>query len=440
MADRAGISDHLPDRLAVCMWDYAWYTMCHPSEPYGDLERALDEVAERGFNALRLCGAANWAFDPQGKRRKSIDVCNLSGGVGPGKFGRYVRWQNSQGGVTIDPLERTLRLFEGAKKRNIFIVLSNWIYQIQGCFSMDQGVWEPLQKADAEQRWPLVVDATCRLIAELRTNGLADRLAYVEVHNEQDVHLMAKVGEESAGPIARYNDHLERACARIRREYPGLLVCGGHAGYQYWPEEMTRQVQGQGVLHQHVYDFKGILHEYYKPLGCSWFQQPPPDWPNEEARKVLQPDAPAIADWLPPKKRLEQIGLGDEKAEASRRMYYLMDWLAPQPFDYWLYSHYQEHRLGMRQRIREQLAMLAREGKRRHVPVAVGEGWLSYSPLLAEFEDGPVGKTIAEEAVDDALEFDYWAIVPNSNSSPAHGRCWADVDWHKKITGRILSE
>lgn len=250
---------------------------------------------------------------------------------------------------------------------------------------------------------------------------------------------MAKVGNEADGPIARYNTYLERACKRIAKEYKGLLVCGGHAGYQYWPEEMTRQAQGQGVLHQHVYDFKGILHEYYRHLGCSWFEKPPKDWPTPEAKKVLKPDAPPMKEWLPPMKRLKQIGLDSEGAEASRRMYYLMDWLEPQPFDYWLYSHYQEHRLGMRERIRNQIAMLGREAKRRNVPAAVGEGWISYSPLLAEFEDGPVGKTIAEEAVNDCLENDYWAIVPNSNSAPHHPRCWADVEWHRKINARILS-
>jgi len=432
------IPDHLPPRLAVSMWDHSWYTMCHPEEPFGDLDCALDELVDRGFNAIRACGIQNWIFDPAGRRRKSIELCNLGGGSGPGGFGKGVRWKNSVGGVTIDPLEMTLRLFEGCQRRGVYVVLTNLLLEISGDFLADYGVYAPIAAAAPEALWNLIEDATCRLIRELKANGLADRLAYVEIHNEQDIHVMAKVGNESDGPIGRTNPWLEHACARLRAEHPGLLVCGGHSGFQYWPEEMARQSTGQNVLHQHVYDFKGILHEYYKVLDCSWFQRPSPDWPNEAARTVLRADAPPLREWLPPQERLEQIRFGSPEAEASRRMFYLMDWLEPQPFDTWLYSHYQEHCRGMRDRIRTQIAMLAREARRRGVPVGVGEGWISYSPLHAEFEDGPVGRTIAEEAVNDCLEHDYWAIVPNSNSSPAHPACWAQAEWHRKINRRIL--
>jgi hypothetical protein len=413
--------------------------MCHPSEPFGDLDRALDELVQRGFNAIRACGMANWIYKPDGRRRRSVDLTNMSGTTGGGGFGRYVRWKNSVGGVRIDPLEMSLRFLGGCKQRGIYVVLTNLILEIAGEFSADPEIWDVLDRASPEGMWDQIENATALLLREIREHGLADVIAYVEIHNEQDIHRMAKVGNEADGPVARYNNHLERARDRYRREIPGLAVCGGHSGYQYWPEEMVRQSACQDVLHQHVYDFKGILHEYYKVLDCSWFKPCLSPWPCPEAAKVLRPDAVPVGQWLPPKGRLERIRLGVPQAECTRRMFYLMDWLEPQSFDYWLYGHYQEHALGMRDRIRTQIQALAREAARRGVPAATGEGWISYSPLLAEFEDGPVGKTIAEDAVRDCIENDYWAIVPNSNSSPAHARCWAERDWHLKVNDWILS-
>jgi len=46
-----GIPSHLPPRLAVCMWDYAWYSMSHPDDPDGDLDRALELEVMGQFHA-----------------------------------------------------------------------------------------------------------------------------------------------------------------------------------------------------------------------------------------------------------------------------------------------------------------------------------------------------------------------------------------------------
>ena len=45
-----GIPSYLPDRLAICYIGWEWITEALPDEPYGDVERMLQEVKHRGFN------------------------------------------------------------------------------------------------------------------------------------------------------------------------------------------------------------------------------------------------------------------------------------------------------------------------------------------------------------------------------------------------------
>src|SRR5690606_20840708 len=51
------VPEHLPARLAVCLWDFSWYTRAGAGEPYESVEQAMAETADRGYNAVRICAA-----------------------------------------------------------------------------------------------------------------------------------------------------------------------------------------------------------------------------------------------------------------------------------------------------------------------------------------------------------------------------------------------
>ncbi len=72
-----------------------------------------------------------------------------------------------------------------------------------------------------------------------------------------------------------------------------------------------------------------------------------------------------------------------------------------------------------------------------HATAAViGEGWVGYTPLLAEFEDGPVGQGLAEHAVRCCIEHGYWGAVLGSNSAPHHPG-WRNVEWQRRCNDRL---
>lgn len=67
----------------------------------------------------------------------------------------------------------------------------------------------------------------------------------------------------------------------------------------------------------------------------------------------------------------------------------------------------------------------------RNLPVVIGEGYVGYTPLLAGFEKGPVGKDLAEHAIRKGMEYGFWGMVLCSNCAPHHP-FWADIEWQRK--------
>lgn len=58
-------------------------------------------------------------------------------------------------------------------------------------------------------------------------------------------------------------------------------------------------------------------------------------------------------------------------------------------------------------------------------------------PLLAGFEEGPVGKFIAEYALRKGMALGFWGMTLCSNCAPHHP-FWQDVDWQQRWNRYIL--
>ena len=66
------------------------------------------------------------------------------------------------------------------------------------------------------------------------------------------------------------------------------------------------------------------------------------------------------------------------------------------------------------------------------VPFVFGEGWVGYTPLLSDFEGGPVGAQICRDAVNRAADLGAWGAVACSNAAPTHPM-WDDVSLQQEI-------
>lgn len=413
------IHSHLPPRLTITLWDFTWYTQTTADEPFHDLDLAFGQAVERGYNTVRICAMPYLLFGDHGIDTTRLRIAGMGGSVGA-----RTRWYDVRGGALIDGRQRLRDLFEAARRHDCFVILSSWEYQQSPAFLETRDWYDALVNVAPEERHRTMALAMSDLVQYLKDCGLADRIAYAELHNEVDLSRLRDVGSD---PYWAQRGHVSEAVDLMRKRHPDVLStsCYGITPYL----DMDAVPDNGQIAHFHVYVY-GVLSALEQWAGV---RVSPPEFPRPALRSLLREDAPDFAAYAkePDQWRLDATGV-------SASMFYSYDWVDPVKWDRWLYEHYGDYRVAMRQAIDDRLDVIARWAARHDIPAVIGEGWIGYTPLLAEFEDGPVGQGIAEYAVEKCIEHGFWGTVLGSNSAPHHPG-WHNVDWQRRWNQRLLN-
>lgn len=415
-----GTPDHLPPRLTISLWDFSWYTRTQDGEPFADLDRAFAEAVERGYNTVRVCAMPFLLFGDHEIDTRSLRMVSMGGGVG-----QRTRWYDAVGGATIDGRTQLLDLFRAAERHGCYVILSSWEYQQSPSFLEGSEWFHALAAIPPDRRHMALADVMADLVQFLKDADLDSRIAYAEIHNEVDLSQLVSAGGGSEIDAFWPQRHsVEQAVLHMRQRHPDVLATWC---YGIPPHLDMDAVPGAGqVGHFHVYAY-GVLAALEQFAGVRDVE----GFPSEELRAMLRHDAPDIAAYegMVEPWRLEATGV-------SATMFYTYDWVDTAKWDRWLYEHYGEWREAMTQAIDDRLEVFARWGQRHDAPVVIGEGWVGYTPLLAEFEDGPVGQAIAEHALARCIELGVWGAVAGSNSAPHHPG-WQNVAWQQRWNRRF---
>jgi hypothetical protein len=175
------IPDHLPRKLSISCWIWSWITSATEGEPYGDLERCIVELKERGFNTVRVETGLNWAFTLDGQPRGQMEF-----GAWIAGYGWNFSTVNSKGGGRHDVLKRLIHLFELAKKHGIWVILTSWEYQDSSWFVADPAIRSEILSHPINDRFMLLARQHDRLLNILEDLDLSSQVAFVEVHNEPE--------------------------------------------------------------------------------------------------------------------------------------------------------------------------------------------------------------------------------------------------------------
>lgn len=396
---------HLPRRLTITLWDFSWYVRA------GDLDEAFREAVARGYNTVRICAMPYLLFGDHGIDHRRLRFTGMGGSVG-----RRTRWYDVPGVTEVDGRQRLRELFEAARRHDCYVILSSWEYQQSPAFLAERSWYDALTAIEPADRHETMAVAMSRLVQHLKDLGLADRIAYAELHNEVDLSRLASRDD----PYWSQRDAVADGVAIMRERHPDVLAtsCYGIPPYL----DMGSVPDNGQVAHFHIYVY-GVLAalEEWAGVRVAEFSRPElllDDAPDPEAY------AKNVETW-----RLEATGV-------STSMFYTYDWVDPVKWDRWLYENYHAYRVAMRQALDDRLSVIATFAERNRIPAVIGEGWIGYTPLLAEFEDGPIGQGIAEHAVERCIEHGFWGTVLGSNSAPHHP-AWRNIEWQSRLNARF---
>ncbi|MFB7883194.1 cellulase-like family protein [Microbacterium sp. NPDC056057] len=412
------VPGHLPRRLTITLWDFSWYTQAGPGEPYADLDAAVAEAASLGYNAIRICAAPLLLFGGLGLYDVARDL--EIGGLGPsplgGYFGRRTRWYDTAGGYRIDLRARLLALFESAAAHGMVIILASWEYQQSTAFAASPAWFEAIDAVPLADRYGVLSDAWDAMIEWLTDHGHRDRIALVELHNEVDFSILPPLEDGGAEEVAR-----------LRTQHPDLPIT---ASYGKPPHlAMHSLPDGLGAAQFHVYSY-GVLDALQQRIDIR--AERSEGFPNTALRELLRSDAPSLAEY----------GRAAEwkyrATVVTDQMIYGYDWIDPVAWDAWLVDRYPPYEHLMRREIASRTIAIAAWARWQGVPAVVGEGWVGYTPLHGTFEEGPIGRSLAEHGVRTALDHGIWGVVLSSNAAPHHPM-WQLRDWQRELNAEILA-
>lgn len=237
--------------LAITMWDFSWIERRWPGAGYEDWDRVLDELAERGYNAVRI-DAYPHLFAADREREWTILPC----------------WNQSVWG---SPAKNRIRLapalfdfISKCRDRKIHVGLSAW-------FQRDEEEHRLKINSPEEHAriWLVVLDA-------LKSEGLSDAVVFLDFCNEWPLDLWAPFfkpeGERKWGSSESL-DWMRRAMAPVREAFPGLPLTfsgvavpeggegGDFAGVDFLEPHLWMVLEGD------FYKTVGYNFEKFDPVG-----------------------------------------------------------------------------------------------------------------------------------------------------------------------------
>jgi hypothetical protein len=412
---RIHVPGHLPQKLTISFWYHDWLAAALPGAPYEDLECCVKGLTLRGFNAARVGIGLTYAFRLDGSPRGPVTFAPPVPG--------YARNPYYAGhGGRRDALARLIHLLELARQHHVWIILTSWEYQDSSCIG-DPAVRAELASVPKQQRFMYLAEQHDRLLAIIKAKGLAEQVAFVEIHNEP---------EYSDLPQGAEGKRLhQEAMAFLRARHPDMLVSADFANHDYAIVPDNAQ-----VFDQHIYAGSGW---HLGGLYGETVSHPAVDPQNPRGfaplARVLKEDIIPLDDYIAAAGKLRRE---DARASAGwRKMLWLWENLDATKWDAFMAESFPEWKTRIWEKARRHFGEDAREGMRRGLPLVMDEGGYFCPPPQSRWELSADGLSLLDLFADLAIQYGYWGFMPGTYSGPQHIIWRERPEWLRKINDRF---
>lgn len=236
--------------LAITMWDFSWIERRWPGAGFEDIDKALDELTERGYNAVRIDAFPHLiAKDP----RREWTLLPV--------------WYSNDWG---SPYKNRITLFPAlpdflrkCRQRGVKVALSSWYREDADNIRMEITSPEKMAK-----NWIAVLDLISR-------EGLLDTILYVDLCNEWPGDLWAPFFENTPKSATwgcwqtkASMEYMRRAVELVRERYDSIPLCFSFdsIGYNDYREQ---DLSFFDLVEHHIWMPQMNNYEFYKLVGKS---------------------------------------------------------------------------------------------------------------------------------------------------------------------------
>jgi hypothetical protein len=232
--------------LAIAMWDFSWLERRWPGAGYEDWDRALDELGERGYDAVRIDAYPHLVAAGAEREWELLPIWNQHAWGSPAPCR-----------VRVQP--ELNRFIAACGRRGIHVALSSWFRQDRDDVRMRIGGPDDLAAS-----W----EATLSSIA---ADGLLDQILYVDLCNEFPVPAYTPFlyRDGSQEVPSRTTPELTRwmadAIAAVRAGHPELDLCFSFC--TELGEWRDQDVSFMDLLEPHVWMAFPETSDFYPRIG-----------------------------------------------------------------------------------------------------------------------------------------------------------------------------
>jgi len=396
--------------LAITMWDSSWLRRRYAGGGFESFDTALDELVERGYNAVRIDAFPHMIANPAegANAERFLDPT----GVAHQRYG-FAQW-GSPWTVYIYPRRDIVDFMKKCEQRNVYVILSTWL----------KPTIEPRNEwIEGPESLVRVWDETLHFLAE---NDCLHNVIAVDVQNEfpyggcnmwlftqmerLKYDTASKTGTERQ--TAFYRDYFNTAIKELRKKWVDIPI-GASSNHRFFYEDKDMDYS--------EFDWLDV-HAWALAEGLEKFSLVPEAYENisefGDASRLYTYGGTFYSTGLkriPGDINFEKYNLIMQEAWLKNRNY----------FEEWL---------------EEKISFVAETGKKYGIPYGCTEGWgtvcWAEHPLLTWDLIKDAGMIAAKMG----RKYGYSFNCQSNFCAPQFITLWRDVDYHREITDIIKGE